>query len=399
MPLGIDVSASMVSSDGACDVTPRSTHPLSMYKEWIHEVDAAELEEWDAFVMRSHRGHYCQLSTWLRSFGTYGFRFQILTVRAEKTTPIIGGFGCLLVGLPGLRVLSCAVGPIVDSENDDLVKPILEEVLRHSWEQGICAVQVQMPCNSTQSYPFLIEEVQTDFGVTVAEGMPVRIGTAPHQILWIDLIGSTDGGLSEDEVFNTFSTSTRRNIRYGQRRGIETREVSSDAELRAAFSLIERNGRTQGYATRRWEEFGAVLIEQVRQKQAVVMTAWHEGRLVGANYGVLAGNRFSYVMGGTERLTPDIKVGYVLQWAAIQKAKSLGLIGYDFTSWGSDGVRNFKMGFNPVHVPFRQARYFILRPERFVLFKGLSNLAQKHKRRIARILTTSRRFRKGQWFS
>jgi lipid II:glycine glycyltransferase (peptidoglycan interpeptide bridge formation enzyme) len=79
-----------------------------------------------------------------------------------------------------------------------------------------------------------------------------------------------------------------------------------------------------------------------------VLVACREGQFLGAHYGVLAGQRWSYLMGGTTRTEKDYKVGDFMQWQAMKIARALGLRGYDLTSWGSPGVMEFKKGFSPI---------------------------------------------------
>jgi hypothetical protein len=52
--------------------------------------DSWELDQWDQFLMSSSRGHYCQLSTYLKSFKAYGFNSHVIVVKDRGQDQIIG---------------------------------------------------------------------------------------------------------------------------------------------------------------------------------------------------------------------------------------------------------------------------------------------------------------------
>ena len=213
-------------------------------------------------------------------------------------------------------------------------------------------------------------------------------------MLWLGFPEDSRSDSWEEDMLTGFSKGTRRDIRLSQRQQLEVREPRGEAELRQAYSIIERNGRTQGYATRTWDDVGPTLLEQTAKRQAVMLVAWHHDRAVGAHYGVLAGRRYSYVMGGTARVDGSLRIGHFIHWMAIRKARELGLAGYDFTSGGSGGVMRFKMGFRPQHIPFVSPRYHIFSRWRFEVFTRSYSWLRKHKALTARILSLAHRLKR-----
>src|SRR5436309_7183237 len=100
--------------------------------EWLGSGDRRALGRWDAFLLDSPRGHYCQLSTWLRSFEPYGFRVSVLTARAAPGGAIVGGIGFLEFGNRVLGLMSAPIGPIVHLGYEGLVARLLEESVRRA---------------------------------------------------------------------------------------------------------------------------------------------------------------------------------------------------------------------------------------------------------------------------
>ena len=48
--------------------------------DWLSDSDLAE---WDEFQMESPRGHYCQLSSWLKSFRAFGGKERVVVARGS----------------------------------------------------------------------------------------------------------------------------------------------------------------------------------------------------------------------------------------------------------------------------------------------------------------------------
>ena len=204
--------------------------------------------------------------------------------------------------------------------------------------------------------------------------------------MWVDFSRVDMGPDWEQDLLATFSQQTRRNIRAGLSSNLTCFEAKDPDEIKAVFEVIETNGREQGYATRTWQEFGDTLISQVQQSQAIVLGARVGETLVGAHYGVLAGRRYSYIMGGTIRTGKNLKVGHFLHWMAILKGRELGLLGCDLTSAGTPGVNRFKMGFRPEVLKLMPAQELVFQRWRYAAWAKLLPSVQRHTRVLATLV-------------
>jgi hypothetical protein len=362
--------------------------------EWFTPNDTSGLNAWDGFLRHSPRGHYCQLSTWLESFRAYGFSFHVLVAKDSTSGDVLGGAGILEFGNRAFRLANAPIAPIVDTGQESLVKPILAEMQRWARARGVVALQFRFPCPMEGSLAALLPPGTVGTEQDGHAGEAFSTGAAPNQMLWIDLAETIAAGTADwrEAVLARFSSMTRRNIRTAERQELELVEPRSEDEIRAAFALVEENGRRQGYSTRVWRDFGPALVSQVNRGHAIVLAARHAGELVGVHYGVIAGRRYSYIMGGTRR-SESLKTGHFLHWQAIQRAHDLGLLGYDLTSGGSEGVMRFKMGFNPQTVRFVSPRYCVISPVRYAAFAKLQPWLRRHKARIGNLLSSLQRLR------
>ena len=355
-----------------------------MLLEWIG--DESGMAEWDGFLLGSPRGHYCQLSTWLSSFRAYGFDVEILTARSAPGGPIQGGLGCLSFGRLGVRLFAAPIGPIADLGCEDLVAPLLAEALAQAKRRGAALFEYLLPC-SDAAVPFLLQAGDAADLSGARPGWPVRAGMAPAQMLWIDFARAAPDRDWDAAMLATFDAAARRNVRLGLRSGLDARLATTAAELEAAWRIVEANAAEQGYAARRWSDFGRALQDQVARGHAFVLTACLGERVLGCVYGSLAGRRCSYLMGGTLRTEEDLKVGHFAHWQAMRHARSLGLLGYDLTSGGSGGVMRFKQGFNPQRIVLPGHRHVRLHPMRAALLARGATFASRRKAQIGTMLS------------
>lgn len=346
--------------------------------------DSPELTQWDEFLMTSPRGHYCQLSTYLKSFRGYGFDYHIIVAKQQENNQVIGGIGLLIFGKRPLNVVIAPMGPIIDVGHEDLFSSLVSEALLYSRSVGAFLFQLKIPFTEEFTDPAILPTITMPTGASHRDGFPFNIMAVPNQMLWIEF-----GNIASDEeweahMLKRFSSGKRRDIRMSEKNGLSVLRVTKEAELQEAYSVIELNGQEQGYRTRSWAEFSPTLIEQIHKEQAVVLVACREGQILGTHYGVLAGRRWSYLMGGTVRTDKDYNVGAFLHWQVMKMARVLGLRGYDLTSMGSSGVAQFKMGFRPTHIEFTSPQYFILSQMRFAAFMKIFPPLKRHKGIFAR---------------
>jgi lipid II:glycine glycyltransferase (peptidoglycan interpeptide bridge formation enzyme) len=346
--------------------------------------DSGELNQWDQFLMSSLRGHYCQLSTYLKSFRAYGFDYHVIVAKHQENGQVIGGIGLLIFGKRPLNIVIAPMGPILDVGQQESFSSLISEAISYSKSVGAFLFQLKIPFAKEFADPAILPAVTMPTGASFRDGFPFALMAIPNQMLWIEFGDIASDKEWEAHMFKRFSSGKRRDIRMSERNGLSVHRVTKESELKEAYSVIELNGHEQGYSTRSWEEFSPTLIEQVHKGQAVVLIVRREGQILGAHYGVLAGRRWSYLMGGTVRTDKDYNVGAFLHWQVMKTARAMGLRGYDLTSTGSSGVAQFKMGFRPTDIKFASPQHCILSHWRFSAFMKMYPILKRYKHTFAR---------------
>lgn len=350
----------------------------------LHLLGKSDMDDWDSFQMESPRGHYGQLSTWLKSFRYFGGLEKILAVR-DAGGEIVAGLGCVSWRKWGIEFWVAPAGPVVRSGSEELASVVLDAVTGAARKAGAMALIIQ---------PLIAQSVDLGDLLLPADclppyeplGMQRRLpGMAVGQMMWVDFSRAPDGSQWEEDLLATFSQHTRRDIRSALRSELTCFEAEHEDEIRAVYGVIEANGRAQGYATRTWAEYGPTLVEQIRRGQAMLLGVRSDDKLLGAHYGVLAGQRVSYIMGGTIRTEGSLKVGHFTHWMVIRKARERNLLGYDLTSWGTAGVNKFKMGFKPDVIKLVPAQQVVFQPWKYRAWVKLLPTARRHVRFLATI--------------
>ena len=189
-----------------------------------------------------------------------------------------------------------------------------------------------------------------------------------------------------DYVLSKCNSNTRRNIRTAYRNKLELRYATTEADVKDAYYVIERNAKLQGYDIRPWEDSKEMLMNMIKSGLCIVPCAYSDGLLKGSLIVFDIGQRLTYVYGGIIREDKDLKLGHFMHNEMLKLSIEKGYKFYDISVNGSEGVTRFKKGFNGNHVEFIGNRYWVLNKLKFFIYKRFNSLIVRNKFLIARIL-------------
>jgi len=347
----------------------------------IRELRENEIKEWDGFQQNNIRGHYGVLSTWLGSYEAYGAKWKI--IGTFDGLELVGGLGLVIFGKGPFKIVIAPYGPTLKKEYDTLADNILQYALADARKMGAFLFEVKIPYNNTHP-DFFLNSLPKSI-LKMKEGYPFRVVGVPSLLFNIDLIQEIPYGEEWVEIMlKSFKASTRRNIKISLKNTLTFEVVHTDEDLISAYQIIEENARNNGYAVRSLHEFLPTLKAQIAAGHAMMSVVKKNKVLLGAHYGILAGKRLGYSMGGTKRIEKDYKIGHFLHWHVILEAKQMGLVAYDFTSVGVPSVMKFKSGFNPELFEFNTAYYTVFSKSKFFIFNKVFPYMKRHKKYLAK---------------
>jgi len=314
------------------------------------------LRQVEEFLDSQETGHPFQFPQWLDA----GSRFVLL--QEEKRIRWVGGFSVhspLGWKVPWIRAAAANRGPVCDD--------------RQLWADAVDQFSEQM---RRDRFTFL--DVSPDW-IQDGTGEPVGLFNNPE---W-KLIGGEAASLrlnlnrSGDEIFANFSKNTRYEVRRAERAGATVTVAASDAEvdefLRLYQELAARKGFQPDVAERQRRQIGWLMSVPSR---GALLLARTEKAVLGGVVVARAGRRCWYIWGASDK-RPQLNVGHILQWHALQWAKSQGCTEYDFggyTPGATSGPAWFKAGFGGTAVRFTASRRRLLRPGTYRVFSLLSKI-------------------------
>jgi len=176
--------------------------------------------------------------------------------------------------------------------------------------------------------------------------IPSQIKTGLASTLVVDLTQP------EAEILSGMRSSTRRNIRKGERAGIVVRSGGRE-DLPAIAELFKATARRQGFVAPDEDYLRALYDVLHPLGQCHFRVAEADGVPVSAMLAVVFGDRIVYKRGGWSGTHRDGRPNEVLHWSTMRWAKGAGLARYDFDGIEPEVARAMVAGTagpEPTHV-------------------------------------------------
>lgn len=358
-----------------------------MYKYYWTNSDE-DYRQWDNFLSSTKRGHYLQLSEWLKSYKKYGFKSEVLIVKNENGK-IIAGAGIVISKLAFLKFCSCSCGPIILEGYEDRFHEITDEILnRFKKYRPICgSINFPILANSNENIaPYCLDVKLSEHIVSNSyEGDVIKAVSSINGFREVKIKYDHEF-TPEEHLLRQCNSNTKRNIKKAIKNNLSLRFAQTESEIKAAYDIIELNAQTQGYAVRTWNDFKDAILKMVKEGDCVIPTCFHQDQLKGALIVLNTGKRFTYISGGTIREEQDLKVGHFLHFEMLKLSIENEYGFYDISVGGSAGVTRFKEGFGGQHVKFINERYWVYNRLLFKIYMSLLPKLKKNKVLISRII-------------
>jgi len=353
---------------------------------WCEEINHPDWELWDGFLQETPRGHYLQLSDWLKSYSVYGFSPALLLGKNSQGQ-IVGGLGIVKASFAFVKLFVVPVGPIVMDGWEETTELFVREFYHYCKKNRATYAHINLPIlkEGTMQFSLPKSALPSDsVFYTGKEGIRFKSVVTISGLRWVDLTKYT---IEDSELLlKDLPSKTRRDIRASLRKKVSCIQCSDHHALFQTYKAIERFASENGYVVRPWADVSGMLTNLFNKGYSIFLFAEKDNEIKGGIWLVKCGKRFTYMTGGTKREKPDLLTGYLLQWNALLSSLSEGFDGYDISVGGPRGVVRFKNSFNPVYYPFISPRHWVFHPLKFRLFDFLYAKLAKHKRSIASIL-------------
>jgi hypothetical protein len=191
------------------------------------------------------------------------------------------------------------------------------------------------------------------------------------------------------DIRKHFDGKWRSDLSRAQRSNIEVRRSISIADFNRFEPLFLELAQEKGFYSAHDVAFFRRVQEGAQPyEQMVAHLAWHGGELIAGHIGSFAGDTAVYLLGASTSKGREIRASYLLQWAVIEHAKSVGNFFYDLggiDQQANPNVYRFKKRLNGRRVT--EAPAFELAPNRMTsrflnVLEGAYNQARRLRNKI-----------------
>lgn len=335
--------------------------------------------KWDNFINENENGSHLQLSTWLQSYSSYGFDYELFII--EENNEIIGGFGAVIAKILFFKFYIIPYGPIVKKENASILSQLLKLIPQRATKLKACYCQVNFP--TFKKVDLILDYYKSMDEIGFKKGNFFKYVYSSNGLNWLDL----EKYNSTEEILLNFKSSVRRDIRNAERKNQIIKFATSQSEIKLAYDLCLENAKNNNYSLRDWNSFKSTIFDLIKNDSAKFITSYIGNDLKGAIFIVKAGNYYTYILGGTKKEKPDLLTGHLLQWEAIKLSYTEKCCGYNISLGGSDGVKEFKNNFITKQYLNEDDKYYVIINRKiYKIFLFFDKKIKPHKNNISKIL-------------
>ena len=295
------------------------------YQQTIVVTDDHAGVEWDAFLTKVPRVPYQQSSLWARVKAGQGWRSALVTVTRDGS--IHGGAQLLYRSIPLAGAVGfVARGPVLTSDDPALAAAAAAGLERLALACKVAYLIVQPPRERAE----VMTPQLLGGGYRAAPAI-----MAPHNTT----TGLLDLRQGEETILAGMRSSTRRNVRLAQRRGMTVREGGA-ADLPVFYSLLAATARRRGFSPPPASFFDAAWRTMAPVGMLRMAVAEFDREPVSAFLWVVLGDTMNCWRGGWSGEHRYRRPNEALDWSGIRWAAGQGLRWYDFQG-DNDYTRGF----------------------------------------------------------
>lgn len=354
------------------------------------------LKPWDQIIEQLPGANFLQTEEWARIKEPVGWNSDGRTWSAQNG--VVDGAAMMLFRSMPLLPFSIAYiprGPLVDWSDEKKYQSVLSELIQYARQRNAIFVKIDPALSVGRGIPGTSTDQPDSVGLKVQQYLQnngwvfSRDQIQFRNTVEIDLIPA------EDALLTKMHPKTRYNIRLAEKKGVVVTQAST-ADWQAIYRLYMETANRDGFIIRSWEYYRRVWQILTENQMAVCLKAQLNDSLIAAVWIVGFGRKAHYVYGMSGGDHREVMPNHLLQWRAMQWAKSRGKEIYDM--WGApdeftqsdslSGVFRFKQGFGGEVVRTLGAWDYPIKPAGYRLYSQvlpkLLNILRKRSREKTR---------------
>jgi lipid II:glycine glycyltransferase (peptidoglycan interpeptide bridge formation enzyme) len=185
----------------------------------------------------------------------------------------------------------------------------------------------------------------------------------PQKTLILDVLQS------EQEIFESFSSKTRYNIRLAEKKGVRIK--FEDKYRNEFYQLIKGTSKRDNFTPFKEEHYRKLFNVSSDDLKVKMCLAEYENKIIASYILILFNKTATGLHGANDWQYRALKSANFLQWERIKLVKNLGYEKFDF--WGVDdnkwkGITDFKRGFGGKEIIYPQSKDIIFQKGWYKLY-------------------------------
>lgn len=248
---------------------------------------------------------------------------------------------------PVMKVLYIPRGPLMDWEDADLRKLVLNDLFEYSKSTHSIFIKIDPEVLTIKDVKDSLSQERNPI-IKDLQNLGWRFSSEQIQFrnsFWLDLKPT------EEDLLSSMKQKTRYNIRLAERKGIQVRGAN-ESDYSMLYDLYAQTSIRDGFIIRPKKYYFTVWKLLFENNKACGLIAEFDRIPIAAIILFYFGNKGWYFYGMSSDQHRDKMPNYLLQWEAIKQIKQLGCTVYDL--WGAPdtsheddkmwGVYRFKQG-------------------------------------------------------
>ena len=336
-----------------CAIIP----PMKDIKLTTTIVDISSASELDSFVMQSPYGHFLQTSFWGKVKHDWKW-FGVICRRGEEVT---GTLAVLLrkISKTKYRLMYAPRGPVCNPEDAETFSALINAAVTEGVKHNAYKLKIDkdIPADNESYKKMLLDE-----GFRFKKR---TFGFENFQCRFVFRLNIENK--SEEEVFASFHSKHRYNIRLADKKGVEVRVCGSE-KAEEFGEIMKVTTERDGFKAPGSKRYAGILDSF--GDDARLYMAYYDGKPIAGTLAVRCGDKVWFFYGGSLNSCRNLMPNYLLQWEMIKWAIESGCKIYDFRGVSGNidensplyGLYRFKKGFNGDLVEFIGESDKILNP-------------------------------------
>ncbi len=325
-------------------------------------IDAKNRETWDKFVTSHPEANFLQSWDFYEFYRSRGN--EVVRRLVKRDGAIVAAYAGVVENAKRGRYLAIAGGPILDWQDEALVRAVFADMRQAGAEHHCVFVRVRPQLERDKGLPLMQKLRQSD--------QTLRLRPAP-MYLSVEFAGVLDLEKDEAEIMQGMRQRLRRALRKGAKNGIEIEKSTDPADIKQFYEIEKQTASRHRFVAFSEDFLTKQFAAFAQHDEAVLYTAKYNGEILAQNFMIFYGNEASYHYGVSTELGTKLSGAPLLHVEAMRDARQRGIKRYNF--WGIVeenetkhrfyGVSCFKRGFGVTELRYTPAQDLVIEPSKY----------------------------------